>query len=348
MKEKLIPAWTLAELVDQYMMLAFNDRRKYYLNYLAAARWVWNDLLKETIWMVKSKYVEVDKTTTPYSVVIPRDIIRLLNVSVVDSSNRLQPFSIENEMSTLPKPKIKMKCSCHGSDGCDDSLCDAIDSVTVIMKDVMIGDAAYTEKTWTKRTAAGELWEIREVPVKNYTGPDTYTVIMDTQQKLICALDVNAAGCIPATPANIDKVIRFCGACLPACMDVKTFSDLPQIDNEFGSMKIEGNRVFLNTKADWVIISGQTNGDCPAEEILVPSAAGAAMLSGINYRTKAFRPGLSMAEREEAKRLYGDDVHNLDSFLRPIRLEAFMKIGWTFPKWGHSYKNETLGKRIVP
>ena len=339
MEKRQIPAQTLAEVVDQYMMLAFNDKRKYYLNYLVAAQWAWKELLWDTIWQVKSKYVTVDKTTTPYSIELPQDILRLLNVSVADSCNNLQPFSVNNAMNTLVKPQQKKNCSSHGVVGCEDALCDTIDSVTIIMKDIMINGVAYTEKIWTKRNTNGDLLQIKETPVKNFAADGTFTVIIDTQEKLICTLEVNQAGCVLPTPNNLKLVMYHCGACLPSCMDIICATDLPKTPNPFGRFKEEGNRVFLETKEDQVIISYQTNGNCPGEEILVPEIAVDAVMFGMNYRIKAFVTGVSQGDKEASKRAFGNACEKLDHFLHPIRVEAFMRIGWQFPKWGARVSN---------
>ena len=340
MENRQIPARTLAEIVDQYMMLSFNDKRKYYLNYLVAAQWAWKELLWDTIWQVKSKYVDVDKTTTPYSIKVPKDMLRLLNVSVVDSCNNLQPYSVDNGMNTLVKPKLKQKCNCHGVNGCEDALCETIDSITIVMKDIMIDGIAYTEKIWTKRTPNGDLLQIRETPVKNYASDGTFTVIIDTQEKLICSLEVNHVGCVLPTEKNVHLIITHCGACLPACMEMVCNTDISKTPNPWGRFKEECHNIFVDTTEDQVIISYQTNGNCPGEEILVPEFAVDAVMFGIDYRVKAFRPGISIGERNEAEKAFGKYREKLDHFLHPIRMEAFMRIGWQFPKWGARVSNK--------
>lgn len=332
--KRTIPALTLTEVVNNFMLASFNDKRKYYLNYLATAKWAWKDLLWNTVWAVKSKYVQVDKSTTPYSILKPADMIRFLNVSQVDDCGNLQPYSIDDYMNVLEKPKVKAKCKCHKDMGCEDALCDAIDSMTVITKDHIINDIVYVEKIWSKRCENGDLIEYREIPVKDYTGNDTFTVKVDLQEKLICTFEVTEHGCIAPTPSNVKLLVRHCGSCLIGCRNKECSTDLMKTPNNFGRIKIEDDRIYVDGKSDWVILSYQTNGECNGEEILVPEFAVDALMFGIDFRTKAFRPNIQRYEKEQSRIEYRRAKMELMEFLNPIRIDEFVRIGWQLPKWG--------------
>lgn len=329
-----IPALTLTEVVNQYMLQSFNDKRKYYLNYLVTAKWAWKDLLWNTVWQVKSKYVEVDKSTMPYSIPVPADMIRFLNVSEVDSCGNLQPYAIDDYMNVLEKPKSKTKCNCHKNCGCEDALCDAIDSISVRLKEHLIDGNVYTEKVWNKRCDNGDLLEIREVPVKDYSSELNYEVKIDVQEKLICSFEVNECGCIKPTQSNLKLLVTNCGCYLTSCMAGNCDTDLHKTPNDYGRIKIENNRIYIDGNTDWVILSYQTNGECGGEEILVPEIAVDALMFGIDYRAKAFKPNVQRYEKEMSRKEYNRAKMDLQMFLNPIRIDEFMRISWQFPVWG--------------
>ena len=338
-RERIIPSLTLTEVVNEYMMASFNERRKYFLNYLSVARRVWKELYWGTLNQVVSRYVAVDKSTTAYSIPYPADCVRLLNVFEVDDCNNLQSLSVDNFMNVLEQPKAKnTSCQKHKKCGCEDSLCDAIDSMTVVLKDVWIDGVPYVEKIWHKRFDNGDLMEIRETHVKSFSvdanGKNAgNTIIPDVQRKLICRFDVNDCGCVLPTDKNKKLVVSHCGCLLPVYIEKVCNTVLPRTKNEYGHYKVEGGRIYIDTEKDWVIETHQTNGECDGDEILIEEVAVIAMMFGIDFMTKAFRPNIPAFEKRESKLAYNQAKTDLLHFKNPIRIDEFMKISDSIPKW---------------
>lgn len=329
-----IPSLTLKEVVDEYFLASFNDNRKYYPNYLSAAMWVWKDLLKDTIWSVVNKYIKIDHDQSPFKIPIPKDSIRLINVSVEDSCGNLQPLTIDNYINVLTKPVPEKKCGSHKEKSCSDSMCDAIDSISVRLKDVIIDGQKYTEKIWNKRLSNGDIMEIREVPVKEFDQSGYYTIVIDVREKFICHLDTNASGCIPRTDKNVKLLATHCGCFISSCMEESCPTDLQKTHNNYGKIKIEDGHIYIFVDSEYAIITYQTNGTCSGDNVLIPEIAVPAMLAGIASRTIQFRPNISINEKRSARIFYNGEKDELYTFLNPIRPDEFIRQSWMIPKWG--------------
>lgn len=323
-----IPGSTIMEVVGAYMILSHNDKRKYFMRYLMAAKWAWKDLLKETIWSSVSKYVEVDKSSKPYSIEKPKDMLRFLNVSVPDPCNNIQNFSFNNYMNVLKQPKPTKKCSTHGC--VSNGLCDSIDSFIIRTKDVEIDGTTFTEKIWSRLCNNGDYIEVREVPAKDY---ETNTITTLTVEKRICTFETNDCGCIVNNEENRKLIVTHCG-CILACQTEQCSTPLSKTPNSFGTLKIERDRIFLDTDADWVILSYQTNGDGEPGDLIVPEVAIDAMLTGIEHYVTRFSTRSNLSDKEYSRIAYSRAKRELVAFLNPLRIDEILNVGWSLPKWG--------------
>jgi hypothetical protein len=213
--------------------------------------------------------------------------------------------------------------------------------MSLVTKVIVIDGEPHIERIWKKRCENGDIIEIRELPVKNFNANGTYSIVIDKQEKLLCKLETSSCGCVLPTKENKVKILTYCGACIIGCTTgSKCDTDIPKTPTNSGTIKIEGNRIFINSDSNWVILSYQTNGECPGEEILIPEYAVMAMMAGIDFRTKAFRPSgsrISPQEKILAKNEYEDQKIQLFKFLNPIRPDEFVRASYIIPKWGGSY-----------
>ncbi len=88
--DSTIPYISLSQFTSEYCLATFNDERKHYINYLVHAKWIWKDLFLKSMYTVKSKYVQVDFTTVPFSIPIPKDNVRIINISTEGFNGRLE------------------------------------------------------------------------------------------------------------------------------------------------------------------------------------------------------------------------------------------------------------------
>jgi hypothetical protein len=332
------PSLDITEVVDDYMASTFNNSQKYFKNYLIHAKWVWKQLFLNSLDSTKHKYVPIDKTTTPYSVIVPKDCLRLFSVQLTNGCDQLVDMSENRKMNVLPKPLAGAGCGCDTCN-CDNSSCGSANEFTVRFVDHTIDGQVYTEKIWNKKSATGDIVEVRHIPVKDYTDATHYTVKIIESIKTLCSLDVKPCGCIVTSAANEEKLKRFnCfsiqkgGACSLDALEERICGN--------GEFKVEQGRIFLknhNKNATHVILSYQTNGECPYEEILIPEYAVDAMHFGMHFRVTALSNTNNRLATREAQRQFNMKVTELDEFLNPVDAREFMMFQGLIPKWGTDY-----------
>ncbi len=349
MNERQIPYLTLTETVNQYMLASFNDRRKYFINYLTHAKWIWKKLIWNTIWAINHRYLDVDTTTTPHSILLPKDMVRFINLSEVDDCNSLRSLSFRDEMNVIPAPTGGKCCPACGG---QNALGQCVSNISVIQNDVVIDNVSYKEKIWKKVCANGDLVEIREYPTKNYnstTDMDDFEITYQTYEKYLCKLDKKPCGCVSDTEENKKLVINYCGCFATSCQ--KNLCD-PLFTTpyaKFGVIKIENGRVYIQgNKAERLILSYQTNGECGDDELMIPEWCVDTVIFGIDWRSKALAPNTDRFEKRESERMWNKAVSDLQEFLNPIIVSEFMNLQMAFPQWGnHSdYNNHILSKEV--
>lgn len=330
-----IPYLSLTEMTNEYMLATFNDNRKYFINYLSHARWVWKKLFWNTIFAVKHKYVEVDTSTTPHSIKEPRDMVRFIHLSQEDNCDTIRPLSFKDNMNVTPKTSAECCPRC----GSDNYLDQCVSNITVATSEIIIDDVAYTEKIWKKSCSNGDIVEIREVPTKQYpdNNPENFEIVTLKTEKYLCKLDKKPCGCIDDTPKNRELIVTHCGCFTASCTKNLCDPMFSQPYTRFGVIKREAGRIYVagNPNKKY-LLSYQTNGECGDDEIMVPETAVDVMTFGINARAKALAPNVDRFERRESERMYNAKVQEYEEFLNPILVNEFMNAQMNFPKWGSS------------
>lgn len=321
------PFYTLSQVVSEYCIMSFNDRKKYYGNYLVHAKWVWKELFRDTLFSILNRYVKVDKSVRPYRIFYPTDAMRVYNVSVTDERGRLRSLLTDAAMDTLPMP-----ATATSGCGCTDTLNACFSNLSVTTDTIYINGDPYTIKIWKDLCPNGDVIEITETWAYN---TETDEVEAVTNKNLITNLDVKSCGCVSNTPSNVNKIVNDCGCPLVPVTSIP----LVQIPyRQFGAMKIMKDErvVYLDGDIpDWVQLSYQTNGDNGEDAILVPEYAVPTMFSGIGFRTKAMSKNLVSARlMRDARYLYYYDKDELEMYLNPIRMEEFMNMQMIPAKWG--------------
>lgn len=342
--DRSVPYLSLTDTTNEYMLATLNDRRKYFINYLSHAKWIWKQLMWNTLWAIKHKYVEVDCTTSPHSILIPKDMVRFININVVDDCDKIRSLTFDENMNTLPVPKKKKTCGVCGD---DNELGQCVSDIALVQKDVIIDGETYVEKIWKKVTASGDLVEVREVPVKKYevedvyddenNGDHEYEIGYETITRVICKLEVKPCGCVKNTDDNKKLINDHCGCQLNSCSQKYCDPKFAQKYAKFGAIKIEDGRIYITgNKSSQVILSYQTNGECNESELMIPEYAVNAVIFGIDYRAKALAPGYDRFEKKEAERAWNRAKQDLEEFLNPIIMTEFMDVQMAIPLWGYN------------
>ncbi|HEU4609304.1 MAG TPA: hypothetical protein VFS31_14405, partial [Chitinophagaceae bacterium] len=282
-----------------------------------------------------------DKDTN--TITLPQNMVRLINISIMDRHGNLQPIAYNPNINTLDIRCSTKTCSCGcGGKG---TYCSEADNIQATTEVVTIDGTDYNKITYTKYDGAGNMYRLIEMPTWDV---QTNAVVTTELRELICALDVTSTGCIKVTEPNRVKLVQSCGCyippniygegpnCGPKCNigyeEVRCEDNVlvPPIWSDYGYYNWDaqkGDVIHLkHVKADQIIVAYQNNGQITQEECLVPEYAVEAMLLGIYWRQRFVAPQsvCSYPEKKAASIEYDNAKIRLFEFKNPMRMDAFI------------------------
>lgn len=330
------PTVTITEATQEYMALAGNFRQQHFVSLMVSAKRAWKDLMKNTVWTVRQKFLEVSNCDT---VELPKDVLRLLNLSIVDDCGNQRPLSYDRNMNTLQLLAPKKKCSCKACDG-NGTLCDAMDYIQLRTQEMTIKNQVYLKRIWNRKCEDGSLMEVTETPVyiPNEAPDLPGTIEWIRDEHFLCNLEVNECGCIKSTPQNKELIEKHCGCFHMHLQRKKCEVAVPSYSNHFGHWKedAENNRLIhlRGLKAKMLIVGYQPVLDhLNIGDMMIPDYALDAFTFGLDYYTKVFNPKIPMGEKVQVKRLYDESKDTLSTFLNPIFVDEFVKLQDITMKW---------------
>lgn len=355
MRERSIPYYTLSESVDEFFGSAMGSNRKYYENYLVNAKWVWKKLFRDTLFDIKTKYLPIDKTTNPHSVVFPKNVQRIFGASLISPEGDVVQLHENERMNTSPLPTGR-QCSCKECE-CTSEFCGVVEQFSIRTRDIVINGQTYTERIWNKKCANGDIIEIRQTPLQDFISQNNWRIIYKEHQRTICSLDVKPCGCLNANEFNSEwlKKLNLLFRDNPCGVDdewaERLFHDFDSHRGEF-NVNLKTGRVYLRhiqQEANFVMLSYQDNGECSYEEIMVPETAMDALHTGMIWRIAAMS-GKPRLEVREAKRQYSSEVTELEQFLQPVSMKEFIDVQGHFHIWGtgHQRKVKHIVSKLPP
>ncbi len=364
------PVISISKVVKNLMMEQGNSNQNHYADNLVRAFRVFKDLLNDTIWSVRYKVINVDKTDN--SIILPEDLNLLININVVNHCGDLVPLASNPKMNTLSLLCAPKSCSCSGCKG-DGTLCDALDAITAVDETVMINGYPFTIKTWIQKCDDGLIRKVieRPYPVLPYPVDSAPEVTIKTEYETLCTLEVTSKNCIKKTEANHRLLLHHCGCYIPGWQSqmcgyyAGAFNPLSPAMNltdinpnginanwikeyycennyfpksDYGYWNWAANardKIFLKMiRTDKVIICYQTSGDdCSGQEIVLPEYALDAMMYGIIWRQTAFSPIFSRSDKQFAESNYIKKKDELRAYLSPVAPEALLQLQDIIPKW---------------
>ena len=160
-------AYTLSEAVDKLFIDKLVSKKKYYAAYLNMAKDIWQNLYRDTLWEVQSRWMTL-KVGSPYNYIdVPEGVARLLSVAVTDKCNKIQPLFYNSQLNIVDKPTVR-KCGCTTNCGCGGN-CEAANSMTYTTTYLFTyGGVDYYEKCWQEVCPNGDILEFCEIPTKQY------------------------------------------------------------------------------------------------------------------------------------------------------------------------------------
>jgi hypothetical protein len=324
-----VPVVSLSDVVMDFGDEQGNSGQKHFAKNLKHAHWAWKDLLWTTIFSMAHKSIEVKEG----KITLPNDLVRLIMIYVVDSCGKIQPINYGPSFNTVEVtcPPVSVSCSCGGND----TLCAALDEISMVTEDVELNGDTYTKTIWTKKQGS-DLVQIAHTPFWNSEGEGSVEYKDITTR--LCELEVTEAGCVKVTEPNKTKLQEYCG-CISSCFSTADKCQSPFVDNigDYGSFNYDAEKSNVIHLKDFpgqrVIVRYQTSGDTDGQEIMVPEYAVDAVKFGILYRQASFSPVRSISEKKSAKYDYKEQKTSLFKFLNPIKLSEFVQIGQKPRKW---------------
>lgn len=338
------PHSTLNDVVSLLCVKKFNDRRKYFKEYLILAQEVWKELFVNTLFVTKNVYLELKKGDGFNYIDIPSNCLRFLSAGVKDRCDILKPLYYNQDLVVTKKPTIK-PCGCNACNCASDGLCDSVNSLSVTTKEVVINDVTYTEYTWISVCPNGDIMEYRQIPTTAYSftrgsydvsydisyeiGSSDSEVVVYTLVRKLCKLAVKPCGCPEQTPENEQLFYNSCGCFLNPCTRlakkcVKYWGDCSQWA---GECKISecGTRLEIRHVQDLsdnhqILLTYQTNGVEIDGEIMVPNYANQAIHVGVEYQKILFS-GANPRVIQDWYYKAEDEKDKITIFLNRISLE---------------------------
>lgn len=223
------PKYTLAEIVNGYLMRSGNINRKYYRRYEAIAQDIYEKLYANTMPTTISRYMQVFPAGNgdPYPYINrPYGMTRFFGLSVTNKNNELVSVYQNDRLNVFTKPPVqKQGCGCPSTE-----LCDCIDNLQVVITEKFeLNGVKYYEKTWVKCCDNGDVLQYSETPVINtcsswflagsILGPATfsYTLCDGTEVKSQSIDDTGITVCIsdmaPVIITSGDGIKTKLGSC---------------------------------------------------------------------------------------------------------------------------------------
>ena len=325
------PKFTLADIVDQYMMLTFNDKRTYYANHLLIAEIVWGELFLKTLFTVKQVELPVYYSKEfGYRLKKPRDLTRLLGVSA-KYGNSYYPLIVSTDVPTdIQFTALPKNCQCKDQA----NLCGLVESKvetrteidTITLKPVIL-------KTYFKAKADGVIKRYEENLV--YDSATQKNVINVTITD-VATVEMKPCGCIKDTPPARATIKTYCGCGYQSGISQEEQDKF--LDTKFGYFNhtMEGQYINLlpassirETAEDFpkkLLVSYQSNGRNGLADSIVPDFAREAIFAGMNYYGRAYRHNTNRLSMRDYKFNYKSAIKDLQEFLNPIDLTAFSEI----------------------
>ncbi len=354
------PSYTLNKVTELYCVHKFNDRRKYFKEYLILFQEEWKELFTNTLFITKSIFQDLKYDGVGNYVDIPLDCLRFLSLGIKTKHDRLKPLYFNPTLLTIPKPE-KKQCTCDKCDCASDGLCNSSSNLSVVTKDVVIDGTTYTEYNWVSLCKNGDVMEYREIPTTKYTfNPGSYDpsydisyetgsvdseVVVYTLTRKLCKLEVKPCGC-PLPTADNEKMFYECCGCYlnPITTNGKNCGKFWKNCSPWaGQCNISacGTKIYVRNLEHFedntqLLLTYQMNGIDVDGEVLVPNYANFALMAGVEYRRMVFNDKYKPVEKQMAFYEREKQRDALVVFLNPISIEDLKSLQ-TVATWNTNF-----------
>lgn len=357
-----VSVMTATDVVDDFCLAQGNFRESAILQAYRHLRWSYKELFRETLWEIKKVVLEFDCHSCHKNTIhLPDDCERVLNISVVDCFGKLHPLGFNSDYNTAEIRCLKSKCSCDKCKG-DNTLCGAIDTIQVTVETITINGMPYPKTTMIRYDGSGAVQKQTSIPTWDVA---TSKVVDDVIIETLCNVETTECGCIKVTRPNMDLLRSYCGCgnfidqydrmgfswsnsrayhqLIPEAYNYWGEWNYNAVDREIihifghGSQKHFGHsdseENAWRSSIRQVIVSYQTNGETPCQEILVPQYAVNAVQVGMVAMQKQLNPRIGEGEKLASQRLFEAKKMKVFRYLNPVRMDDMSKMQTTLRRW---------------
>lgn len=210
--------YTIDEVVDDLCLLSGDTLRRNKGIYLSVAKDVFNDMnedvlkLSERIKVPVRRLFKVDKRTN--SINIPRNVLRINSVSIVDRFGCFHPvYRNDNVSDDIVDVGGTPNCGC---DKCNNQLCNTIKGYEAVVSekvDYMPNGDPVTFKCIDRKAVdrQGFFYSETQYPLRVYLSGVWDDTVLHTEIKKLCSVEIDNNGCIIDTDSNVNNICTSCG-----------------------------------------------------------------------------------------------------------------------------------------
>jgi hypothetical protein len=274
----------------------------------------------------------VIRGNVPY-IDMPPEYLDLSSIAAEDHNGKLRPMIINTDIRTgIADMSLIRQCGCDAC-GCSDHVCASVKNFEDITGTVTMDMPDGTPKVFNTRyrkviMTDGSYVEQKTMPAKIYNANAHIDTKLQTQERIICKLEVKECGCLVESDNNRALVEANCNAvnyqfeCGCAVDDIPAFCG-SQDPHKGYNIEEDGSRIYLSSdfRPDFVVVRMYVNSK--TKDIVVPFLAKEAMMATIKELSTAF----DKKEPRVVKDYWKGEAHQkrieLQENLSPVDMTTF-------------------------
>ena len=298
------------------------------LKYMRLVKDVFPELNLSAIKQTKRKLYKIDPYTR--SITFDDDYYAISTISGITRYGRVDPLVYNsNIVDDIVDIGLDTDCAC----GCTDALCSYQQQYETITEDVLFlmpddTKAPYTRIIRKYINKDGSVYSEVTEPVAKYVDGSYDSVVVETTPSLLCKLEVRQCGCVVNNPYNLELWAKHANSLAPGHRpDILCEWGLPNPcyypANATYNFSDDGRRIIFPPGFPYekALIRTYTTGK--TKDILLPTIAKEAFLSGIKRFETKFSKKATLAEKEEWRRNFNNDITVLQKKMNRLMLNEF-------------------------
>jgi hypothetical protein len=314
--------YTLSDVAE----LMAGENKKGYANHLFHLKLIWNDLLRRTLWVYNSVWLNTNKGNPYPYVLLPENTDTFIGLFYEEETcNKLVEVLPASGYSLRPKP-TKKTCGCKEVSCNCGECCSVAHVVNYSTKPHVIDGSTFYEKIWSELCPNGDIVQYREVPTKSFFD-NGYSIVYQPDQQRLCSVTVKPCGCVEETKENALLLAEHCG-CTVTCN-----GDIVGVKHSETRWQADGRKMYLvgGTVRDWYRCDLIESDAC--DHSAVPEYALRCLMAGADWSKNQFNERIHPNIIAAKEQTYGRMKTKLLMDLNPIDLDGLNRLSDDLPKF---------------